>query len=238
MKGGFIYLNIMMTTENFHSSKPIVITIDGPTASGKGTVAQRVADKLGFHYLDSGALYRLVALSTVRLKVPLDDYQTIARIARNLSCQFVHGRILLEDEDVSDQIRAENIGNAASIVAAYPLVRDALKALQIRFRQAPGLVTDGRDMGTVIFPDADLKIFLTASVTVRAERRYKQLLEKGFSANMNILREDLEKRDKRDSERESSPLLPANDSVIIDTSSLSIEESVQYILNLFAKKKN
>lgn len=228
---------MIMDSQDFSSKKPVVITIDGPTASGKGTVARRVADKLGFHYLDSGALYRLTAFSVLRAKVPLDDVDTIADMAKALPCVFRQGRILLAEEDVTDSIRKEEVGNTASKIAAYQPVRDALKALQVSFRQPPGLVTDGRDMGTVIFPDADLKIFLTASVAVRAERRYKQLLEKGFSANIATLRKDLEDRDKRDSERKSSPLRPAADAVILDTSSLNIDESVQRILDACVEKK-
>ncbi len=226
-----------MTASSSPSSKPIVITIDGPTASGKGTVAQRVADKLGFHYLDSGALYRLTALSVLRAGIPLDDVDAVAEMARKLPCQFEQGRILLSGEDVSEKIRSEEVGITASKVAPYQPVRDALKILQLGFRKAPGLVTDGRDMGTVIFPDADLKIFLTASATVRAERRYKQLLEKGFTANIDVLRRDLEERDKRDLERAASPLLPAADAVMLDTSALNIEESVQAILDAYAGKK-
>ena len=226
-----------MDSLGLSSKKPVVITIDGPTASGKGTVAQRLADKLGFHYLDSGALYRLTALSVLRAKVALDDVETIAGMAEALPCAFRQGRILLAGEDVTDSIRTEEVGNTASKVAAYQPVRDALKALQVSFRQPPGLVTDGRDMGTVIFPDADLKVFLTASVAVRAERRYKQLLEKGFPANIDTLRKDLEDRDKRDSERKSSPLRPAADAVMLDTSFLGIDESVQCILDACAEKK-
>lgn len=228
---------MIMDSQGLSSKKPVVITIDGPTASGKGTVAQRLADKLGFHYLDSGALYRLTALSALRAKVALDDVEAIADMAKALPCAFRQGRILLAGEDVTDSIRAEEVGNTASKVAAYQPVRDALKALQVSFRQPPGLVTDGRDMGTVIFPDADLKVFLTASVAVRAERRYKQLLEKGFPANIDTLRKDLEDRDKRDSERKSSPLRPAVNAVMLDTSSLGIDESVQCILDACAEKK-
>ncbi len=226
-----------MDSQRFPLKKPVVITIDGPTASGKGTVAQRVADKLGFHYLDSGVLYRLTALSVLRAKLPLNDVESIADMAKTLSCTFRQGHILLAGEDVTDWIRAEEVGDMASKIAVYQPVRDALRALQVSFRRSPGLVTDGRDMGTVIFPDADLKVFLTASVVVRAERRYKQLLNKGFPANMNNLRKDLENRDKRDSERKSSPLKPAVDAMILDTSSLGIEESVQCILDACVEKK-
>lgn len=226
-----------MDSQENSPKKVVVITIDGPTASGKGTVAQRVAESLGFHYLDSGALYRLTALSALQADLPLDDVTAIAALAQELPCVFRHGRVLLAGEDVTDKIRTEEVGNTASKIAAYQPVRDALKALQFSFRQAPGLVTDGRDMGTVIFPDADLKVFLTADVAIRAERRYKQLLENGFPANIDTLRKDLEDRDKRDSERKSSPLRPAADAVMLDTSSLDIDESVQRVLDACVEKK-
>jgi cytidylate kinase len=173
-------------------SSPIpVIAIDGPTASGKGTVAEKIAQRLGFHYLDSGALYRLTALSALRGKIALDDQPALARMAAELPCRFGAGQVWLAGEDVTTAIRAEAVGNAASRIAALPAVRQALVQLQWSFRQAPGLVADGRDMGTVIFPDAPLKIFLTASVEARAMRRYKQLIDKGFSANIKDLSKDL-----------------------------------------------
>ncbi len=225
-----------MDSQGISPQKTVVIAIDGPTASGKGTVAQRVADKLGYHYLDSGALYRLTALSVLRAGIAEDDVGAIASIAARLPCSFKGGSVFLGEEDVSEAIRTEEAGNMASKVAAHQPVRDALVALQLSFCQPPGLVADGRDMGTVIFPNADAKVFLTASVEVRAQRRYKQLLEKGFSANIDILRKDLEERDRRDSERKSSPLKPAADAVILDSSDLGIEESVQAILDICAKK--
>jgi len=207
-----------------------VITIDGPTASGKGTVAQLVADRLGFHYLDSGALYRLTALSALRGGVALDDAPALAALAAALPCRFASQRIWLGDEDVGDAIRAEQVGNAASRIAALPPVRQALVALQLRFRAAPGLVADGRDMGTVIFPDAALKVFLTASVEARANRRYKQLIDKGFSANMQDLSKDLAERDARDANRAAAPLKPAQDARLLDTSDMTAMQAAERIL--------
>lgn len=211
-----------------------VITIDGPTASGKGTVAQRVADHLGFHYLDSGALYRLTALSALRRKLSLDDEAALAQVALTLPCRFASDRIFLADEDVTDVIRAEEVGNTASKVAALPAVRQGLHQLQLGFCEAPGLVADGRDMGTVIFPRAKLKIFLTASVSARAERRYKQLIEKGFPAKLADLLQDLIDRDARDANRTVSPLRPAESAFLLDTSELTIEQAVARVLEWYA----
>jgi cytidylate kinase len=211
-----------------------VIAIDGPTASGKGTVAQRVAQQLGFHYLDSGALYRLTALSALRRGVALNDEHGLAKAAEHLNCHFDGGHIFLANEDVSNAIRAEQIGNTASKIAVLPTVRHALFGLQLGFRKAPGLVADGRDMGTVIFPHAPLKVFLTASVEARAQRRYKQLIDKGFSASMQDLLEDLRERDARDMSRASAPLKPAEGAHLLDTSDLSIDEAVKQILSWYA----
>ncbi len=211
-----------------------VITIDGPTASGKGTVAHRVAKQLGFHYLDSGALYRLTALSAMRQGLALDDEAALAAMARVLPCQFIKGHVLLDGEDVTETVRAEEIGVAASKIAVLPLVRQALVDLQISFRIAPGLVADGRDMGTVIFPDAIQKVYLTASVEARANRRYKQLIEKGFSANMENLVKDLTERDARDTSRTSAPLKPAPGAYILDTSNMTVDEAVHVVLGLYA----
>ncbi len=210
-----------------------VITIDGPTASGKGTVAQRVARTLGFHLLDSGALYRLVALSALRRHTPDTNEAALAELADRLPCRFSNMRIFLADEDVTDAIRAEDVGNAASRVGAVPAVRHALVERQLRFRQPPGLVADGRDMGTVIFPDADLKVFLTASVDARAERRYKQLIDKGFSASISSLRSDLAERDARDAQRATAPLKPAEDALLLDTSDITADEAVQQVLQWY-----
>jgi len=207
-----------------------VITIDGPTASGKGTVASRVAQALEFALLDSGALYRLTALAAIEKGTALDDESALAGVARGLDVRFEGERILLAGRDVSDAIRAEAVGVAASRIATLAGVRSALVALQLGFRQAPGLVADGRDMGTVIFPDARLKVFLTASVEARAERRYKQLIGKGFPANMPALLQDLRERDARDTERAVAPLKPAEGAHLLDTSDMAIEQAVEQVL--------
>ena len=208
-----------------------VITIDGPTASGKGTVAHKVADALGFHLLDSGALYRLVALASDRADVDLQDVSTLAKMAARLDVKFGPDRVWLSGEEVSQAIRAEAIGNRASAIAVHQPVRDALTALQRGFRKLPGLVADGRDMGTVIFPDAALKVFLTASAAQRAERRHKQLISKGISTTLDSLRSDLEARDARDSSRSVAPLKPAQDARHLDNSQLSIEQSIDTVLD-------
>jgi cytidylate kinase len=214
-----------------------VIAIDGPTASGKGTVAHRVATRLGFHYLDSGALYRLTALSALRRQVPLNDEHALAKLAEGLLCNFAGGEISLANENVTSAIRAEKVGNTASKIAALPSVRHALVGLQHGFRTEPGLVADGRDMGTVIFPDAQLKVFLTASVEARAQRRYKQLIDKGFSANMQDLLKDLRERDARDSDRAIAPLKPAEGAYLLDTSDMTADEAVDQVLRWYATVK-
>lgn len=220
------------------SSLPIpVITIDGPTASGKGTVAQLVATKLGFHYLDSGALYRLTALSALYQGIALDDEPALAKSVESLKCGFKNGDIFLDRENVSMAIRAEEVGNAASKIATLPAVRKALVDLQLRFRETPGLIADGRDMGTVIFPDAELKVFLTASAEARAERRYKQLIDKGFSANMQDLLKDLNERDARDVNRTIAPLKPAEGAYLLDTSDLTVNQAVEKVLGWYADLK-
>ena len=208
-----------------------VITIDGPTASGKGTVAARVAERLGYHLLDSGALYRLTALSSMRAGVDLSDEHAVAKLAAQLPVRFAGGEIFLDGEEVGELIRAEEVGNNASKIAALPSVRQALYALQLGFRKAPGLVADGRDMGTVIFPNARLKVFLTASVEARAERRYKQLIGKGFSANMDDLLADLQARDARDTQRSVAPLVPAEGAYVLDTSEMTVDEAVEQVLH-------
>jgi len=211
-----------------------IITIDGPTASGKGTVAQLVAQTLNFHYLDSGALYRLVALSALRHNLALDDEIAIAKIASHLPCRFVGEQIFLDQEDVSNVIRSEEISRASSKVAVLPQVRKALFQFQQDFGKEPGLVADGRDMGTVVFPKAALKIFLTASIPARAERRFKQLISKGFSANMEDLLQDLTERDERDKNRLAAPLKPAQGAYLLDTSELTIEQAVSEVLQQYA----
>lgn len=208
-----------------------VIAIDGPTASGKGTVAQRVADALGWHYLDSGALYRLAALAAHRAGVALDDESALARLAATLPIEFSGGRILLAGDDVTDAIRAEAVGEAASRIAVLGALRAALLDRQRDFRQAPGLVADGRDMASVVFPDASLKVFLTASVEARAERRHKQLIEKGFSANLDSLLRDLRARDARDAGRTHAPLVAAEGAVVLDSTPLTVLQTVQAVLD-------
>ena len=211
-----------------------VITIDGPTASGKGTVAAKVAERLSFHLLDSGALYRLTALQAMRRGLEVRDEHGIAKLAEHLPARFVGHDVFLASENVTQAIRAEEVGNMASKIAALPTVRQALFALQLGFREAPGLVADGRDMGTVIFPTAKLKVFLTASVEARAQRRYKQLIDKGFSANMDGLLADLQARDERDTKRAVAPLVPAEDAHLLDTSEMTAEEAIEQVLAWYA----
>lgn len=206
-----------------------VIAIDGPSASGKGTVASMVADALGFHYLESGALYRLVALASSRAGLGEGDEKALADLAGGLDVKFQGGQVFLSGEDVAEELRREEIGNRASSVARLPRVRAALLERQRAFRQPPGLVADGRDMGTVVFPDALLKVFLTASVQVRAERRYKQLIDKGIGANLASLSRDLAERDERDAKRAAAPLVPAPDAVQLDSSDLSVAEVVRLV---------
>ncbi len=214
-----------------------VIAIDGPTASGKGTVAGIVAEKLGWHYLDSGAIYRLVALSALKRGVELTDEPVVAALGSQLDAAFKGGKVWLDGEDVSTELRREETGNAASKVAALPAVRAALLARQQAFSEAPGLVADGRDMGSVVFPGAFLKIFLTASAESRAQRRYKQLIEKGLPANIDSLRNDIQERDARDSSRAVAPLKPCADAVVLDTTQLSIDAAVQFVLDLVASRR-
>jgi cytidylate kinase len=205
-----------------------VIAIDGPSASGKGTIAKRVASELGYHYLESGALYRLVAL--LALRTGIQDEAALASEAEHMDVEFSGDEILLEDQEVSQHIRHEEVGNRASEVARMPAVRQALLKRQRAFREPPGLVADGRDMGTIVFPDASLKVFLTASPEVRAERRYKQLIDKGIPANLRSLSRDLAERDERDRKRSVAPLVPAPDSQVLDSSALSIEQVVERII--------
>ena len=221
----------MKPTRPFHQTP--VITIDGPTASGKGTVAALVAATLGFHLLDSGALYRLTALASMRYNIDAADAEALAKLIGALHITFREGCAQLDGVDVSADIRAEQVGNRASAIAVHPEVRKALIARQRAFRKVPGLVADGRDMGTVIFPDATLKVFLTASAEARAARRYKQLIQKGFSANMEDLLRDLRERDTRDSSRTVAPLKPAADAKTLDTSALSIDQAVEQIIGWF-----
>jgi cytidylate kinase len=212
-----------------------VVAIDGPAASGKGTVAARVAQALGFHLLDSGALYRLVALAALRGRVPLDDAEALGRLAEGLDVAFTPGRVLLDGQDVTLAIRGEEVSAAASKVAVHAPVRAALIQRQRAFRRPPGLVADGRDMGTVLFPDAATKVFVTASPEARAERRHKQLIEKGLSATIDSLLHEIRLRDARDAERAAAPLRPAADAVILDTTDLTIDAAVAFVLERFRR---
>ena len=210
-----------------------VIAIDGPTASGKGTVAALVAETLGFHYLDSGALYRLVALASEQQGIDVKNGPELGLLVPKLLISFKNGQIFLNGEGVTDAIRTESIGLRASAVAIHPEVRSALVGLQRSFRQAPGLVADGRDMASVIFPDAVLKVFLTATAAARAERRYKQLIAKGISAKLSDLLQDLQERDARDSSRGTAPLLVADGAKVLETSDLSIDQAVKTVLDWY-----
>ena len=205
-----------------------VLTIDGPSGSGKGTVAQRMAKELGWHYLDSGAIYRVLAQAALKHQLNLTDELGIAKLAQQLDVTFIVQDdaliVLLEGHDVSTQIRSEQAGNAASKVAALPQVRAALLQRQYAFRQAPGLVTDGRDMGTVVFPDAPYRIFLNASAEERAKRRHKQLKEKGIESNLAGLVAEISERDQRDRQRTVAPLRPADDAIELDSTSLGIDD--------------
>ncbi len=223
-----------MNTESANAKSVIVIAIDGPSGAGKGTLSQLVAKRLGYHLLDSGALYRLVALSAIKQAADLQDEQTIADIASQLQVRFdVTGdatRVVLAEEDVTDPIRHERVSMSASVVAAYPSVRAALLQRQKDFAQAPGLVADGRDMGTTVFPKAQVKVFLTASAEARAERRYKQLTQKGAVVDMAELVKDIKDRDGRDTNRATSPLKPADDALVLDSTSLTIEQVLEAVL--------
>jgi 3-phosphoshikimate 1-carboxyvinyltransferase len=213
-----------------------VITIDGPTASGKGTLAATLAARLGWHQLDSGLLYRATGLAASRQGVAADDEAGLARIAATLPLRFDGERVLLAGEDVALALRTEQAGAMASKISAWPAVRAALEALQLGFARLPGLVADGRDMGTVIFPQAPLKVFLTASPAMRAERRHKQLISKGISANIDVLRADLEARDARDRTRSVAPLKPAEDALLLDNSGISVDESVDRVLGWWEQR--
>ncbi|MBX3709280.1 MAG: (d)CMP kinase [Gammaproteobacteria bacterium] len=222
--------------------KEPVITIDGASGTGKGTVSQVLASRLGWKFLDSGALYRVLALAAQKHGVVLDNEKALKVLGEHLDVQFIAqeseiSKIILEGEDVTDVIRTEKIGNAASIVAALPAVRASLLSRQRAFRDVPGLVADGRDMGTVVFPDAELKIFLIASPEERALRRYNQLKERGISVTLSDLIKELRERDRRDQERAVAPLKPAEDAVRIDTDHLSVEQVVERILFEIKQKK-
>jgi CMP/dCMP kinase len=213
-------------------TKPPVIAIDGPSASGKGTVAQGVAEALGFHYLNSGALYRTVALAALRCGAEIEE-SVLAEMARTLDARFHGDSVHLGGEDATLAIRSEEVGELASRIAALPRVRGTLLERQRAFRRPPGLVADGRDMGSVVFPDAVLKIFLTATPEERAQRRYKQLMDKGMNATMATLLQDIGERDRRDSGRAAAPLQKVAGAVLIDTTSLSAADVITQVLALY-----
>lgn len=214
------------------SSSP-VIAIDGPSGSGKGTISALVADSLGFNTLDSGALYRILALFCQKKDIDTSQIDQIAEYAEKLDVRFASGSIYLEGEDVTDRIRGEDVGAVASEIAVHPPIREALLNLQKAFAVAPGLVADGRDMGTQVFPDATLKIYLTASAEERAQRRHKQLISKGQGGSLRALVEDIKARDQRDIERDTAPLRPAEDSIQIDSTGMTIDEVVAQVVELW-----
>ena len=213
-----------------------VIAIDGPSASGKGTVAARVAAALGFRYLDSGALYRLVALAALRAGADLDDEPGLTRLAETMDVEFGEGVVRMAGEDVTQALRTEEVSATASRVAARPAVRQALLRRQRAFRRPPGLVADGRDMGSIVFPDAPLKVFLSADVATRAERRHKQLMEKGMYGKIADVVEELRRRDERDSSRPVAPLKHYPDAIFLDTTGLTVDEAVQKVLGWWREK--
>lgn len=224
-----------------HVQEP-VITIDGASGTGKGTVSQLLAKRLGWKFLDSGALYRVLALAAQKHSVALDNEDALEVLAEHLDVQFIaresdFPQIILEGESVTEIIRSEKIGNAASIVAALPAVRASLLSRQRAFRETPGLVADGRDMGTVVFPDAELKIFLTASPEERALRRFNQLKERGISVTLSDLIKELQERDRRDQQRLVAPLKPAEDAIHIDTDNLTIDQVVERVISEVSEKK-
>ena len=225
------------------ANKVPVLAIDGPGGSGKGTVGQILAQRLGWHFLDSGALYRVVGIVATRERVSLEDRPALARLATSMDIRFVPrtdggaAAVLLHGEEIGDRLRTEESGKLASIVAAIPEVRSALLQKQHSFRRLPGLVADGRDMGSTVFPDAILKVYLSASPEVRAERRYKQLIDKGFDVNLPRLLDEIRERDARDAGRAVSPLKPAHDACILDTSQLDISGVVERVYGLLLQRR-
>ncbi|MCL1037941.1 (d)CMP kinase [Shewanella corallii] len=219
-----------------------VVTIDGPSGAGKGTISQLLAQRLGWQLLDSGAIYRVLALAAIHHNVELDNEEAITLLAAHLDVQFmtvagVEGvKVVLEGEDVSSAIRTQDCSNAASKIAAFPRVREALLRRQRAFKSAPGLVADGRDMGTVVFPDAPVKLFLTASAEERAQRRYNQLQDKGFDVNIDRLLAEIKERDDRDMNRAVAPLVPAEDAKVIDTTGIGIEAVLDIVLKHLVEK--
>ncbi|PKM35263.1 MAG: cytidylate kinase [Gammaproteobacteria bacterium HGW-Gammaproteobacteria-10] len=212
-----------------------VLTIDGPSGAGKGTVSRAIARKLGWHYLDSGSIYRSLAIAAIAAGADLSDEAVVAEVAKAMVLEFESAdelTVKLDGKDITGQLGLESTGNAASVVAALPEVRKVLLQKQKDFKKPPGLVADGRDMGTVVFPDAQNKVFLTASAEERAMRRYKQLKEKGIDANLSLITQEIEERDRRDQQRKAAPLMQADDAVFIDSSDMSIETVIEQIVNL------
>lgn len=224
------------------SERAPIVTVDGPSGAGKGTICQLLAQKLGWHLLDSGAIYRVLALAAIHHDVELENEEALTLLAAHLDVQFLTGtdndaiKVILEGEDVTLTIRTQDCSNAASKVAALPRVREALLRRQRAFSATPGLVADGRDMGTVVFPKAPAKIFLTASAEERAQRRYNQLQDKGFDVNIDRLLAEIIERDDRDINRAASPLIPAEDALVVDTSGVSIEDVLAIVLDHVNKK--
>lgn len=214
----------------------VIITIDGPSASGKGTVAQQVAQKLGFHYLDSGALYRIVAYATQQKNIAWNDAEAVTACAKKLNIRFDNEQVLLNNQDISDEIRTEEMGKGASQVAVHAPLRTALLDIQHSFNRAPGLVADGRDMGTVVFKNAPVKIFLTASTEIRAQRRYAQLLSQNQPADFDNILQDLQERDARDQARANAPLVKASGAILLETDNLTISAAIDAVLQHFQHK--
>ena len=231
------YFETLFGIVQAHTTDIPVLTVDGPTASGKGTLASALAKALGYRFLDSGAVYRATALTALRLGVGTDDEPGLAELAGALDLHFADDQVWLRGLEVTEALRLEEVGAMASKISAWPSVRTALRGLQLSFRSVPGLVADGRDMGTIIFPGADLKVFLTASASTRAERRYKQLISKGISANIDSLRADLEARDARDQNRAVAPLKPAVDALLLDNSALTVQASVDAVLKAWQQRR-
>lgn len=220
--------------------KNVIITVDGPSGTGKGTLCYALANKLGFDFLDSGAIYRITALAAVKKKVNLEDEEALADIGRNLNVQFVPNQgevsVILDNENVGDQIRTAEAGQNASKIAAFPKVREALLQRQRDFASKKGLVADGRDMGTIVFPEAQVKLFLDASAEERAKRRVKQLQLKGFNANFEQILDEIKERDYRDRNRAVAPLIPAKEALVLDSTHLSIDEVIKQALDYISSK--
>ncbi|PCH85058.1 MAG: cytidylate kinase [Piscirickettsiaceae bacterium] len=218
------------------STKTVVLTIDGPSGSGKGTISKRIAETLGWHYLDSGALYRALGVAAIANNIELDDEQALTDLANRVSLEFKRDQqqqwvVLLDGQEIQQQLQTEAVGDVASKLAVFAKVREALLLKQRGFEQAPGLVADGRDMGSVVFPNASNKVYLTASAGIRGKRRYKQLIEKGINANLRVVIEDIEQRDERDKNRSASPLIIPDDALVIDSSDIGIDEVVNQIVS-------